>query len=124
MRFAAFALMGIGLSLAALPAHAEGSGFVFNGFFCPQQVACNPGDPSFPATHDLISMVSACVVQNLSVRPGGTYFNEIAGLNSNGCLTAESENFPVVAGTRSVPICCVTQIPEGGCAVHCRVQIQ
>jgi len=120
MRFALFALLG--LAIWCPLSQAQAANVVFGGFPCMNHIPCEQADPAFPTTQQLITAANSCVAQNMGITSPNGFFNEVAGLDSNGCLTTDASTFSTLGNLRSIPQCCVTQSAAGagaGCTLHC-----
>ena len=118
--------MGSRLVLAALLissflvcAQANAGGVVFSGFNCPGVLPCDQSDPGFPTPQKILSSSNSCVTQNTGISSSKGFFDEILGLDSNGCLSTNRDAFGTVTSQGAIPQCCVKKMPTGVCVMHC-----
>jgi len=126
MRIAAFVFFA--LIFAAVPlsgaANAQTQAFIVSDFDCRQPLPCDQSNAAFPTNAQLITQTNSCVSRMMATEPSTSVFDELAGLDSNGCLTTNPAAFPAKAKVTNVPQCCIRKLPVGICVVHCNVLAQ
>jgi len=115
MRFVLAAALLL-VAASVLPSIAQ-AGTIVGKFECLQILPCNQADPAFPAVNQLIDMTNACLARNTGMSSGGGSFDKSAGLDSNGCLTADMGQ--ITNPKQTVPQCCIQQMQSGSCMMHC-----
>jgi len=117
MRFLAFVFLA--LFVAFIPMQADAAGTPMGRFGCGQPMPCNIGDPAFPQPQQLMSSVNACVEQNMGPSLGGSFFDDMAGLDASGCFTTNPASFPGTDGLGVLPRCCIKPKSANTCAIFC-----
>jgi hypothetical protein len=116
MRCLAAFLLGL---LVVGPAWAQTnstSGHVFGSSDCPMPVIC-PGEIGATSSSEILADANMCINQIFGYSSDDGFFTE--GLDSNNCLTAIPNVLPKGVGARLAPQCCLTQLSNGKCVVHC-----
>jgi len=91
---------------------------------CNQVVPC-PGDPgsSNVSSAGLAAIGNACITENFGYTNSSGFFDVIAGLDGDGCLTSIANSVPKGIGSQVIPVCCATKIPAGVCKFRCRMDM-
>ncbi len=105
------------------PVQVMAQGMIVGGFGCRQTMPCDGNDSAFPSMDKLMADTATCVLRNFSVVPETPIFDEISGLDNNGCLTTNPAAFHTGKVT-ALPHCCIMQTPSGLCGMHCSVVSQ
>ncbi len=118
MRIAAFAAV---MFLLDFPVTAQAL-HAFGSANCPQTVPCLNSDSSqqLPSSQ-LASIANSCVTQYFGTRNPDGFFDDIMGLDTNGCLTPKPGAMPKGLGEQLTPVCCVIQQGDNSnmCIFHC-----
>ncbi len=117
MRYAAYVLLA--LSVAFVPMQAYAGGTPMGRFACGQTMPCNIADPAFPSSQQIITATNACVEQSMGPSLGGSFFDDIAGLDASGCLTTNPASFSGTDGLGVLPHCCIKPKSPTTCAIYC-----
>jgi hypothetical protein len=109
------------LSLTSTEAKAQ---LVVSSFGCHTQVPCDYNSALFPPMHDFVANATSCAARYISAAPNTPVFNEILGLDVNGCLTTNPEAFPAIGSGPTIPRCCLSKAQGNSCTLQCSVVTQ
>ncbi len=115
MRFliAAALIASLLMSSSVKAQNNSATGHNYGGITCPQHVSCSD---DFSRVE---SFANACITQYFGFTNSDGFFESALGLDSNNCLVTKENVLPKYATTRTTPHCCVSQIQDDECAVHC-----
>lgn len=122
-----FMIAAVLMMILAMPAWAQqqgnqtAAGRVFGTATCRQKVPC-PSDVKNPISSSaLVANANACVTQSFGLSASSGFFDDMAGLGSDGCLTLKPE---IAANGGSPPHCCEITLSDNSCAFQCRLIVQ
>jgi len=90
----------------------------FGSATCQQKIPCSDST-TYMSASDLAAAGNACMVQGLGLNIPDGYFDETAGLDSNGCLTVRSQLLAQKDAKLIMPHCCSMTLPDNSCVLHC-----
>ncbi|HEU0117114.1 MAG TPA: hypothetical protein VFR09_00650 [Alphaproteobacteria bacterium] len=114
MRFVVLAAFILILA-SPVATQAAGPGQKFGSITCPQKVSCSPTSDD---SANIANSANQCMLQGLGLAVPSGFFDDVAGVDSSGCLTVKSE----VIGKNPqqvLPHCCLVAVDESNCAFHC-----
>jgi hypothetical protein len=97
---------------------ANGGPQKFGSATCRQQIPCASGS-TYVSASDLAALGNQCVSTGLGLSVEDGFFDQSAGLDSNGCLTVRSELLLKRDSKTLLPKCCEVQQSDGSCSFHC-----
>ncbi|MDD3030083.1 MAG: hypothetical protein PHS57_07375 [Alphaproteobacteria bacterium] len=114
MRYIPLSLL---VALVALPSSAVGeTGHVFGRYTCSTEVPCRSYDLS---ASEWVEEGQACLARGFGFKNENDVFDDFAGLDTDGCLTAREEKKNGKGGL--APVCCVIQKTPDTCVFQCKL---
>ena len=116
-RLAALGFMLVAFSAGAQEAKAQQH--MFGSRTCHQTVPCS--NNSNVSSEQWAGFADACMMEAYVSKTPGGYFDDMAGLDDAGCLTAKTDASSGTSKTSILPKCCVIKTPASTCVVHCDI---
>jgi len=95
----------------------------FGSYTCLNQPVPCADNLSVPS-EKWAEMGTACLSFAFGYTDANGYFNDISGLDTNGCLGAKSGMIPKGMGVQLSPLCCVVEMPNNLCVFHCDLVVE
>ena len=89
----------------------------FGSINCPQKMPC-PDSGEYISASGLAKNSNACLA-GLGVHRDSSFFDESAGLDSSQCMSINSDLIRSKTSKTLLPKCCVMQLPDRSCIMHC-----
>jgi hypothetical protein len=103
------------ISIPVLVKAANTAPVKFGNYTCSQQVPCS--DDGTLDSGQWAKLGNACMAQGFGYTSPNGFIDESAGLDESNCMLSKIED--TNGKTKLTPKCCVVQIGQNRCAVHC-----